>query len=119
MAEFNVELKGQDKAIKDIRAYYEKRKPKIENVILRAGHRVEYEAKLRVPVDTGRLKSSLTTAEDKGRGYFTVKVGTNVNYGKYVEFGTRKMRAQPYLLPAFKLQKNKVVADIKRVFRAP
>jgi hypothetical protein len=30
------------------------------------------------------------------------RVGTNVEYAVYVEFGTSKMRAQPYLRPAVK-----------------
>lgn len=117
MAKFTVELKGGDRAVADIKRYYEKRKPQVERVILQAGHRIEYESKKRVPVDTGRLRSSLTTAEDRKSDEFKVRVGTNVEYAPYVEFGTRKMRAQPYLLPAFKMYKNKVRDDIKRIFR--
>lgn len=30
----------------------------------------------------------------------TYLVGTNVHYASYVEFGTSRMRAQPYLRPA-------------------
>jgi HK97 gp10 family phage protein len=50
------------------------------------------------PVDTGRLKNSLTheVAMDEKAVY----VGTNVEYAPYVEFGTYKQRPQPYLKPA-------------------
>ena len=29
------------------------------------------------------------------------EVGTNIPYGKYLEFGTRKMLARPWLIPAY------------------
>jgi HK97 gp10 family phage protein len=55
-------------------------------------------AKKACPVDTGRLRSSISHAYDVGAG--EVYVGTNVEYAAYVEFGTRRQRAQPYLRAA-------------------
>lgn len=49
------------------------------------------------PVDTGRLRQSLTV-QKIGDGHY--RVGTNVNYAAYVEFGTRFRAATPYLRPA-------------------
>ena len=48
------------------------------------------------PVDTGRLRNSITHETDSD----TVYIGTNVEYAPYVELGTRKQRSQPYLRPA-------------------
>lgn len=43
---------------------------------------------------TGNLRNSLTHATEEN----LVRIGTNVDYGKYVEFGTSKgMKARPYL----------------------
>jgi HK97 gp10 family phage protein len=52
----------------------------------------------KAPVDTGRLKNSLTheVAMDEKAVY----VGTNVEYAPFVEYGTSRQRAQPYLRPA-------------------
>jgi HK97 gp10 family phage protein len=64
------------------------------------GLRVQRGAKRRCPVDTGRLRSSI--AEELGtdaRGLVEV-IGTDVNYAPHVEFGTSRMRAQPFLRPA-------------------
>jgi len=59
---------------------------------------VEAEAKKRCPVDTGNLRSSITpVVESWAAGY----VGTNTHYAPYVEYGTERMRAQPFLEPAF------------------
>ena len=44
-------------------------------------------------VDTGRLRGSISHATDDTSAY----IGTNVEYGPYVELGTRKMAARPFL----------------------
>ena len=73
------------------------------------------------PVDTGRLSNSMTYAtkqhsatmsyaDDSGKPYTValsqmpdkgeVIFGTNVEYAPYVEMGTRRSAAQPFLKPA-------------------
>lgn len=53
-------------------------------------------AKIECPVDTGNLRNSIT--HQRGDNY--VAIGTNVEYAPYVEMGTSRMKAQPYLRPA-------------------
>ena len=53
-------------------------------------------AKEECPVDTGTLRNSISHAVDDN----TAIIGTNVEYAPYVELGTSKMDAQPYLRPA-------------------
>lgn len=62
------------------------------------GGKAEGYAKKLCPVDTGRLRNSITHTvdEDEHAAY----VGTNVEYATYVEMGTSKTKAQPYLKPA-------------------
>lgn len=55
-------------------------------------------AKLACPVDTGRLRSSITHMTKPSDG--AVYVGTNVEYGPYVELGTVHKAARPFLKPA-------------------
>ncbi len=55
-------------------------------------------AKRACPVDTGRLRNSITHIVDEG-GKCAV-IGTNVEYAPYVELGTRHQKPQPYLKPA-------------------
>ncbi len=62
----------------------------------RIGLQAEGYAKDLCPVDTGNLRNSITHTSDSKAAY----IGTNVTYGKYVELGTVKMAAQPYLRPA-------------------
>lgn len=53
-------------------------------------------AKALCPVDTGRLRNSISHATDGDNEY----IGTNVEYAPYVELGTRRMSPRPFLKPA-------------------
>lgn len=64
------------------------------------------------PVDTGRLRASITRSTENGG--LTGKIGTNVEYAPYIEFGTSRSAAQPFLRPA--IDDNKDAFD--RIFRA-
>jgi HK97 gp10 family phage protein len=74
----------------------------IDNAIVRAleiiGLTAENYAKKACPVDTGRLRNSIThsLAPDENAVY----IGTNVEYAQAVELGTSRQKAQPYLAPA-------------------
>lgn len=70
----------------------------IERALEAIGLQAEGYAKMLCPVDTGRLRNSIThTVDVAGQKAY---VGTNVEYAAYVEFGTSKTRAQPYIQPA-------------------
>lgn len=62
------------------------------------GLKVEGYAKLICPVDTGRLRNSITHVVKTNEK--TVYIGTNVKYAAAVECGTSRQRPQPYLKPA-------------------
>lgn len=52
---------------------------------------------VRPNVDTGRLVGSITHEQEGDR---TEVIGTNVEYAPYVELGTQKTLAYPFLKPA-------------------
>lgn len=56
-----------------------------------------YAAK-KCPVDTGNLRGSITYEVDTADN--AVYIGTNVEYAPYVELGTSRQEAQPFLRPA-------------------
>lgn len=61
---------------------------------------VEAAAKRSCPVDTGRLRSSISHEVNAEGGSIVGTIGTNVDYAKYVELGTSNQAAQPFLRPA-------------------
>lgn len=66
-------------------------------------------AKKDCPVDTGRLRNSITH-DVMG---LSVYIGTNVEYAPYVELGTSRQKAQPYLVPAAKNHSSEYRAVIR------
>ena len=56
-----------------------------------------YAAK-KCPVDTDNLRGSITHEIDTSDN--AVYIGTNVEYAPYVELGTSRQKAQPFLRPA-------------------
>lgn len=68
----------------------------IEQALTAIGLTAESYAKQECPVDTGRLRNSITHAVEGDAVY----IGTNVEYAPYVELGTSRMAARPYLRPA-------------------
>jgi len=68
---------------------------------------VKADAKALCPVgETGNLKKSIsTTVKRRKSGTVTAHVFTKTFYGGFVEFGTVKNPAQPFLRPA--VEKNK------------
>ena len=68
--------------------------------LARVANTVTRIAKRLAPVDTGRLRSSIVNELGRdGRG-LVARVGTNVEYAPYLELGTRRMSARPFLRPA-------------------
>lgn len=70
----------------------------VEKALEECGLIGEGYAKKICPVDTGRLRNSIshTVRETEQAAY----IGTNVTYAPFVELGTRRQKAQPYLKPA-------------------
>lgn len=105
----SVEFKDNSKAVKAA----------LEAAILEAlngiGEAAEKHAKEKAPVDTGNLRDHIrhmVVEDDK-----SVLIGTydeEVPYALYVEVGTHKMAAQPYLKPAaadHKGEYRKIIED--------
>jgi HK97 gp10 family phage protein len=87
---------------------------------------VAAEARRRAPVDTGRLRSNIYRFKLRGRQTdhsvaYGVSVRTkgksgtakNAFYWRFVEFGTRFVRARPFLRPGFEASKGRAVAKMR------
>jgi HK97 gp10 family phage protein len=61
---------------------------------------IESRAKELSPVDTGRLRSSIRTEVGAAPEEISATVFTDVDYAIFVELGTSRAEAQPFLVPA-------------------
>lgn len=67
---------------------HSKVEPALDRGCAKAAAFLEGEAKRLCPVDTGRLRNSITHTVDKSKTAYIITIGTNVEYAAYVEFGT-------------------------------
>lgn len=82
----------------------------IERALIRSGEVVMNEAKHLCPVYTGNLRNSISRSDVHDR---QIDVGTNVEYASYVELGTSKQKAQPYLGPSLKGKEEVIKAFLE------
>ena len=65
---------------------------------------------------TGATKRSLSENSSK-IDRFKYRVAPGTDYAAYVELGTRKMSAQPFIKPAFDEQKEQFKNDLERLVK--
>lgn len=73
-------------------------KSAIAKALAEIGGECETYAKKDCPVDTGNLRNSIAFQVEMSEN--AVYVGARTNYAAYVELGTVKMKARPYIRPA-------------------
>lgn len=64
---------------------------------------------------TGTTKRSITL--DINDGGMTASAGPGTEYSPYLEYGTRFMEAQPFVKPAFDVQKEKFKKDMEKLMK--
>lgn len=78
------------------------------------GIEAESDAAAICPVDTGRLRNSIThTIDNDGKAAI---IGTNVEYAPYVHNGTHDHKAQPFLTDAITNNADKYRGILKAAF---
>jgi HK97 gp10 family phage protein len=94
----------------------QKMKERRERTIQQIAIFAEAEAKLRAPVDTGRLRNSITHQTENSETQSKAYIGTNLEYSPYVEFGvvSKNIPAQPYLRPAIEENRDKIRDMIRK-----
>lgn len=82
---FKIEVKGLKETIDKLGDESEEIKKRVDFAIGIGVESMATEAKNRVPVDTGRLKNSISAAK---KGEFSYTLVAQAKYAPYIEFGT-------------------------------
>ena len=85
---FTLDLTGLDQSKRE-----DEEKAKL--VLWKCMNKMEEIAKIKVPVDTGRLKNSIFLSPMQ-RGSRNYLLADGVDYGIHLEYGTYKMLPQPF-----------------------
>ncbi len=106
-------VKGVDRLVRQLAIKSKQARIATDRQLELSSKRLERMAKVKAPVDTGALKNSIFSAK---AGNLTYKVTAPQHYAIYVEKGTRKMRAQPYLKPALDAERPKLISNLRKLY---
>lgn len=85
-------------------------------VALRSGaNKIINEAAGLVPVLSGNLKRSIHSEVEEKKRSIVADIGTNVEYSRPVEFGTKNRTAKPYMRPAFDNKADEAEKEVEEV----
>ncbi len=87
--------------------------PAVRQSVEEACRMIQERAQALCPVDTGALRASITVEVEDLPKTVRGNVGPHEDYAAHVEFGTGKMKAQPYMRPAFDEVRPKVLDVFK------
>ncbi len=108
-----------------IKSYRKEREQEIvsglQSAMEKVGALVERDAKINVSksppehpqVQTGRLRSSIIHQVTNDTNSITAEIGSNINYSKYLEFGTVNHSPYPWLFPALEVNRQKIIDILK------
>ena len=111
---FSYTVKGLDKFMRRVQNKPREARRAVSAELQRSALRVERKAKMKVAVDTGFMRNGIFVARV---GMLRYKVTSPAGYSVYVELGTRKMKAQPFLGPAVKEESEVLFKNLRKMFR--
>ena len=107
-------IKGVDRMVRQLAIKSKQARIATDRQLELSSLRIERNAKVKTPVKTGALKNTIFSAK---AGNLTYKVTAPQHYAIYVEKGTRKMRAQPFLKPAIDAERPKLISNLRKIYR--
>lgn len=93
-------------------------KAKARLIVAKTALDLEAQMKSRAAIDTGFLKSSIKARQVGGNassGSVRWRVTVGAEYGLYVEYGTRFMRAQPFVAPSVEVVRPVFMEAMRRL----
>lgn len=107
-------LKGMSTFIRKVHQKPKQAREAVSKELNRSSLRVEKKAREYAPYDTGWLSLNIYSYQD---AMLRFKVVSPAHYSIYLELGTRKMLAQPFMEPALREEYPILMSNLKRMFR--
>ncbi|XJS09848.1 HK97 gp10 family phage protein [Aerococcaceae bacterium WGS1372] len=110
---FTLKFSGLDKFLAQVARKGAEAQKAVDQELNRSSLRVERQAKILAPYDTGWLEASIYSYRESFKRYLVV---SPVHYSIYLELGTRKTSAQPYMYPALESEAPKLFKNLQKMF---
>lgn len=85
--------------------------------MIRVLERMKEDAEALVPVRTGKLWKSIDYSVEQvpsNIGPIEGELFANTEYAQYVEYGTSRMAAQPFIRPAYEAHKHELMEEVAK-----
>lgn len=89
---------------------------KASQIIETYGLKIASEAAQGAPVDTGALRNSILSESHKEEDLLFI-VRDGVEYGAWVEFGTSRQAAQPFMVQAIENNREPLLNEFASIFK--
>ncbi|ACZ29571.1 phage protein, HK97 gp10 family [Xylanimonas cellulosilytica DSM 15894] len=94
------DVHGLRRLAADLRDVAAQAGPVVDLVVRKTAFDIERDAKILAPVDTGNLRTSISTDVAATNSTVSAEIGPTANYGLFLEVGTSRMAPRPYMGPA-------------------
>lgn len=108
-----IRVKGAKVTADTLRKLGPATRQKLAEHLSKVGTKVKRRAQQLAPVDTGELRRNLRKRTNSRR--LSVRIQGEARYSSFVEFGTEKMDAEPYLGPAVEEFRDELVDGVELV----
>ena len=115
MATVTVHLDGADQLAGKLRFWEREKRRGIADLVARYLEIIAREARGLAPVDTGALRESIETDAARVLTELAGLVVAGADYAAFVEHGTSRMAAQPFLFPAFEMHARAFYDDLRQL----
>lgn len=112
----SVQFEGLDKLFRSFDVSKTKARNETFKAVERTVKKAQSNSKSLAAVDTGYMRDHINTQPTESHGdVITGSYESEAPYGGYVEFGTRKMSAQPYMRPGTKQAESFFYQELRRL----
>ena len=111
---FDIQIKGLEELRRRWATAPAKIKKMTMDALTRSGYLVEGASKRVTPVDTGRLRSSISLSSSLAlRTEPHVVISPHTDYANFVHFGTRYMKARPFMTQGYEAVKSRIKSEMR------
>ena len=112
-----IKWEGDKELQRALQKAYAKSPEVTQAVIKNNGEKLRARAMALSPVDTWFMHDNIDSYYQGGGSFFDAYVHSRAGYSGFVEFGTRKMSAQPFMRPAVEWIGPQLNDELKDVYR--
>lgn len=117
-AKVNIKIEGAEDVLRAFDRFDKESRENLRSTVRKNANALRKAIKDRAPVDSGNLRDSIAARYDKdGLGAEVGPTRPKGSHAHFLEFGTVKMPAQPFITPSAEEQREKYLNDVRKAVK--